>query len=87
MRELTVIKTGMTLALIAAVCTTLVAATYQSTKNRIAVNEKALLEQSLQPALAGVFYDSSVSESRLILQAPHELPGNDAAIIYRVFAN
>ena len=86
MKDLTVIKTGMTLALIAAICTTLVAATYQSTKSRIAANEKALLEQSLQPALAGVFYDSSVSESRLILQAPHELPGNDAAIIYRVFA-
>jgi electron transport complex protein RnfG len=86
MKDLTVIKTGMTLALIAAVCTTLVAATYQSTKDRIAANEKALLEQSLQPALAGVFYDSSVSESRLILRAPHELPGNDAAIIYRVFA-
>lgn len=86
MKDLTVIKTGMTLALIAAICTTLVAATYQSTKNRIAANEKALLEQSLQTALAGVFYDSSVSESRLVLQAPHELPGNDAAIIYRVYA-
>lgn len=86
MSDQTVIKTGVTLALIAAICTALVAATYQGTKERIAANEKALLEQSLQPALAGLFYDSGVSESRLILQPPHELPGNDAAIIYRVYA-
>ena len=81
-----VIKTGLTLALIAAICTTLVAGTYQLTVDRIVANEKALLEQSLQPALAGLFYDSGVSESRVVLQAPHELPGNDAAVIYRVFA-
>ena len=81
-----VIKTGLTLAMIAAICTSLVAATYQLTAERIVANEKALLEQSLQPALSGVFFDSGVSESRLVLQAPHELPGNDAAVIYRVFA-
>ncbi|MDH3612121.1 MAG: electron transport complex subunit RsxG [Gammaproteobacteria bacterium] len=86
MTDQTVIKTGMTLAVIAAICTALVAATYQLTEDRIAANEKALLEKSLQPALAGVFYDSSVSESRLVLQPPHDLPGNDAAIIYRVFS-
>ncbi len=74
------------LASIAAICTALVAATYQLTEDRIAANQKALLEKALQPALAGVFYDSSVSESRLVVQPPHELPGNDAAIIYRVFA-
>ena len=85
MNDQTVVKTGMTLALIAAICTTLVAATFQVTKHRIAANEKALLEQSLQPALAGLSYDSGISESRLVLKAPHELPGNDAAIIYRVF--
>jgi len=82
----TVIKTGITLALIAAICTALVAATYQLTVNRIAANEKALLEQSLQPAIAGVFYDGDVSESRLVIPPPHELPGNDAAIVYRLFA-
>ncbi len=76
----------MTLAVIAAVCTALVAATYQLTEERIAANEKALLEQSLQPALAGLVYDSSVSNSRLVLQPPHELPGNDPAFIYRVYA-
>ncbi len=81
-----IFKTGATLALIAAICTSLVAATYQATHERIAANEKALLEQSLQPALAGLFYDSGVSESRLVLEPPHDLPGNDAAVIYRVFA-
>lgn len=86
MSDQSVIKTGMTLAAIAAVCTALVAATYQLTEDRIAANEKALLEQSLQPALAGVVYDSGVSESRLVLQSPHGLPGSGAAIIYRVFA-
>lgn len=79
-------KSGLTLALIAAICTTLVAATFQVTKDRIAANEKALLEQSLQPALAGLFYEGSVSESRLVLQPPHGLPGSDAAVIYRVYA-
>jgi len=86
MSNQTVLKTGVTLALIAAICTALVAATYQGTKERIAANEKALLEQSLQPALAGLFYDSGVSESRLVLPPPHDLPGNDAAVIYRVYA-
>ena len=80
-----VVRTGVTLAIIAAVCTALVAATYQLTEDRIAANEKALLEQSLQPALAGLVYDSSVSESRLVLQPPHGLPGNDPAFIYRVY--
>jgi electron transport complex protein RnfG len=81
-----IVKTGLTLAMIAAICTTLVAATYEATHERIAANEKALLEQSLQPALSGVFYDSGVTESRIVLQPPHELPGNEAAVIYRVFA-
>lgn len=86
MTDQSALKTGLTLAFIAAICTALVSATFQLTKERIAANEKALLEQSLQPALAGVFYDSSVSESRLVLPPPHGLPGNEAAIIYRVFA-
>ena len=82
-----IIKSGLTLALIAAICTALVAATFQVTRDRIAANEKALLEQSLQPALAGLFYDGSVTESRWVLQPPHELPGSEAAVIYRVFAD
>ena len=86
MGEQTIIKTGATLAVIAAICTTLVAATYQLTRDRIVANEKALLEQSLQPALAGTSYEGNVSESRLVIQPPHDLPGNDAALIYRVYA-
>jgi len=86
MADKSVIKTGMTLAAIAAICTALVAATYQLTEQRIAANEKALLERSLQPALGGISYDGSVSESQIVLQAPHDLPGNDPAIIYRVYA-
>jgi len=86
MNERGILSTGMTLAVIAGICTALVAATYRLTEERIAANEKAALEQSLQPALAGLFYDSDVSESQLVLQPPHALPGSDAAIIYRVFA-
>ena len=86
MSDQSIIKTGLTLAVIAAICTSLVALTFQTTRERIAANEKALLEQSLQPALAGTFYDSGVSESRLVLPPPHGLPGNDPAVIYRVFA-
>ena len=86
MSEQTIIKTGATLAVIAAICTTLVAATYQLTRERIVANEKAMLEQALQPALAGVFYEGGVSESRLVMLPPHGLPGSDAALIYRVYA-
>jgi electron transport complex protein RnfG len=86
MSDQSIIKTGLTLAVIAAICTALVALTFQATRERIAANEKALLEQSLQPALAGTFYDSGVSESRLVLPSPHGLPGNEPAVIYRVFA-
>ena len=86
MSDQSVIKTGLTLAVIAAICTALVALTFQATRERIVANEKALLEQSLQPALAGTFYDSGVSESRLVLPSPHGLPGNEPAVVYRVFA-
>lgn len=81
-----VIKGGVTLAVMAAICTLLVAATYQLTADRIAANERAWLERSLEPALSGVFFEGSVTESKLLVPAPHDLPGNDTAIIYRVFA-
>ena len=81
-----VAKAGLTLAAMAAVCTALVAATYLVTAERIEANEKAWLEQSLTPALSGVFFEGSVTESMLIIEPPHELPGNEAAIIYRVYA-
>jgi len=81
-----VMKTGVTLAVIAAICTALVASTYQVTKARIAANEQAWLEQSLEPALSGVFFEGSVTESMLVIPTPHELPGPDDVVIYRVFA-
>ncbi len=82
----TVLKSGITLAMIAAICTSLVALTYHLTADRIAANDKALLEQSLHPALSDIFYDSGVSESLLVLSPPHALPGSEEALIYRVYA-
>jgi electron transport complex protein RnfG len=70
----------------AAICTLLVAATFQMTAERIEANEQAWLERSLEPALSGVFFEGSVTESKLEIPPPHDLPGNDTAIIYRVFA-
>lgn len=81
-----ILKSGVTLAVIAAICTSLVAFTYQLTAERIAANDKALLEQSLEPALSDLFFDSGVSESRLVVAPPHELPGDDEALIYRIYA-
>lgn len=80
-------KAGATLMIIAVICTSLVAASYHLTADRIAANEKALLEKSLQPALSGVFFEGSVSESLLVVEPPHELPGSEAALIYRVYAD
>ena len=76
-----ILKSGATLALIAAICTALVAATYQLTVDRIADNDRA----SLEPVLEGISYDSGISESRLVIAPPHDLPGSEAALIYRVF--
>lgn len=84
-RNASVVNSGITLAAIAAICTALVAATYHLTAERIEANQVALLEQSLQPALSGRLYDGGASESKLVLPPPHELPGNEPAIIYRVF--
>lgn len=81
-----VLRSGITLAIIGAICAALVAGTYLATRDRIAANDKALLERSLQPALSGIAYDSGLTDSRLVLQPPHGLPGNDPAVIYRVFA-
>ena len=86
MSDTTILKTGLTLAIIAAICTALVAFTYQLTAGRIEANQQAWLERSLQPALSGLFYDSGVTESKVIIAPPHDLPGTEAAIIYRVYA-
>ncbi len=79
-------KSAVTLAIVAAFCTSLVAFTWQLTAERIETNKKEWLERSLQPALAGLFFDSSVTESMIMIPPPHELPGSEAAIIYRVYA-
>ncbi len=77
----------MTLAAIGAVCAALVSSTYMLTRDRIAANEQAWLEKSLEPALAGIFFDGGVSESMLVIPVPHELPGADDVIVYRVYAD
>ena len=81
-----IFASSLTLTMIAAVCTALVAATYQLTAERISANQRAFLEQSLEPALSGVIYDNSVTESKLVIPVPHKLPGSGAAIIYRAYA-
>ena len=81
-----VVKGGVTLALIAALCTALVALTYMGTAERIEANEQAWLERSLQPVLSGVVYDSGLTESVITIPSPHDLPGPDAAVVYRVYA-
>lgn len=86
MNNSAILKSAATLAAIAAICTALVALTYQSTEERIAANEKAWLERSLQPALSGVSYDSGITDAMIVVPPPHGLPGSDAAIIYRVYA-
>ncbi len=86
MSSTNVMKGGITLAAIAAICTALVAVTFVYTEERIAANEQAWLERSLQPALSGLFYDSGVTESMITIPPPHDLPGSDAAVVYRVYA-
>jgi electron transport complex protein RnfG len=81
-----VMKGGLTLATIGAICAALVAATFLRTRDRIATNEQAWLEKSLKRALAGLFFEGSVSESMLVIRARHDLPGSDDVIIYRLFA-
>ena len=82
----TVLRSGLTLATIGAICAALVSTTYLQTRDRIAANEKAWLEQSLEPALAGLFFEGGISESILIIPAPHELPGPDDVVVYRVYS-
>jgi Na+-translocating ferredoxin:NAD+ oxidoreductase subunit G len=81
-----VAKRGITLAAIAAICATLVAGTYQLTAARIASNQQAWLENSLKPALGNVDYEGSITAAKLVLEPPHDLPGSDAAIIYRAYS-
>jgi len=86
MAERSIWSSGVTLAVIAAICASLVALTWQLTAERIEANEKEWLARSLQPALAGLFFDSPVTESMITIPAPHDLPGTEDAIIYRVYS-
>lgn len=78
---------GFILAALAALCTTLVAVTHRYTAPLIDANEQAYLEQSLKPVLGGIEYETELTRSKLNIPAPHELPGSEAAIIYRVYAD
>ena len=78
---------GAILAVLAAICTALVAITHSTTAPRIAANAQAYLEQSLQPVLEGLEYDGNLSESTVIIEPPHELPGDKPVTVYRVYAD
>lgn len=80
-----VLKSGITLATIAAICTAMVALTYGLTAGRIAANQKAWLEQSLAPALSDISYDSGITDSMIVIAPPHSPPGSEEVVIYRVF--
>ena len=70
----TILQSGLILAAVAAICTTLVALTFNMTRDRIAANEQAFLEQSLTPVLAGISFDNDLFASAIVVPAPHELP-------------
>jgi len=78
---------AVVLAVLAAICTALVALTHAVTAPRIAANEQAWLERSLEPVLQGLDYDGALSESTIVLDRPHSLPGTDAVTVYRVYAD
>lgn len=80
-----VMRNGLTLAAIAAICTTLVAFTYRLTDERIVANQEAWLEQSLLPALGGIEFDGNVGDAKVTIPAPHDLPGSGDAVLYRVY--
>ncbi len=79
-------RSGLTLGALAAICTALVAITWHLTAPRIAENEQAALERSLEPTLSGVFYDNVATESLLVIPPPHELPGTEPVPVYRVYS-
>jgi electron transport complex protein RnfG len=81
-----ILRSGATLAAIAALCTALVAFTYELTDERIAANEQAWLEQNLEPALSGLTYDGNIGDSRVTIPSPHGLPGSEDALVYRIYA-
>lgn len=79
-------QSGAILAVMAAICTSLVALTYSTTEERIEANDRAILQQSLAPVLSGRHFDNDLVMSGVTMPPPHDLPGNEAAEIYRAFA-
>ncbi|HEX7062005.1 MAG TPA: electron transport complex subunit RsxG [Woeseiaceae bacterium] len=77
-------RAGLTLAVLAAVCSALVALTRYLTAPRIAANEQAALEQRLTPSLGDLLYDNDLLESQIMVQPPNELPGNRPVPVYPV---
>ena len=86
MASMAIVRSGGTLAAIAALCTALVAFTYELTDERIAANKQAWLEQNLQPALSGLAYDGNIGDSKATLPSPHGLPGSEDALVYRIYS-
>jgi electron transport complex protein RnfG len=80
-------QSGLILAALAALCTILVALTHRYTAPLIHANDQAFLEQSLKPVLGGIEYETELTRSVLTIPAPHDLPGTEAAVIYRIFAD
>ena len=78
---------GILLAVLAAICTSLVAMTHRYTKPLIIANEQAYLEQSLKPVLGGIEYTESLDRSVVTIPPPHDLPGNGPATVYRIYAD
>jgi len=78
---------SLILGVLAALCTALVAFTHRYTAPLIRANEQAYLERSLKPVLGGIAYQNELTKSLLVLDVPHGLPGNEAASIYRVYAD
>jgi electron transport complex protein RnfG len=78
---------GLILAVLAAICTALVAITHSTTAPQIAANEQAYLEARLRPVLGGIEYDGKLSESTIVIPPPHELPGNTGVTVYRVYGD
>jgi electron transport complex protein RnfG len=87
MAEVSLTRNGLTLAAIAAACTALVAFIHSITDERIASNEQAWLEQSLLPAIQGIDFDGNVGDAKLVISAPHALPGSEDVVVYRVYTN
>lgn len=76
-------RTGLVLAVFAAVCAGSVSLTWELTRERIAENRAALRQQRFAPLLEGVAWDRITLDDPLRFEPPHELPGRQPALIYR----